>query len=159
MKKSVAGGRDDRFFLNHLALRLAGQRVGRNDANLDILRARVPAEKKDGEPREQSWEHDAPIPVRIILRDFVARHLQGKKVAKGAEPLPAFIRGEADRLAAGDYGETLVEKVRAGEVILLLDGLDEVANSRAQRGRLTAMAQSPAIAVQPICKVRIRGVV
>ena len=67
-------------FVNFVALCLAGEALGRGDANLALLTTPLPAERnqpgtKEDKPRPQAWGHRALLPVRVVLRDFAAEGL------------------------------------------------------------------------------------
>jgi hypothetical protein len=64
-------------FVNFLALCMAGELLHETEANLKVLRTPLP---EDGEqfgekkkPRPQPWKHGPLLPLRVILREFVAR--------------------------------------------------------------------------------------
>jgi hypothetical protein len=66
-------------FVNFVALCLAGKFLEQPDANLTALRAAVPQddvalhERQEAQP--QPWDYGALIPIRVLLREFVARSL------------------------------------------------------------------------------------
>ena len=64
-------------FVNFMALCMAGELLGHPDANLAALRAAVPkddeAHRDRRETQLQPWDHGPLIPIRVILREFVAR--------------------------------------------------------------------------------------
>ena len=67
-------------FVNFVALCLAGEALGRSDANLALMTTPLPQEdemqRSRGEkPEPQPWRHAALLPVRVVLRDFAARGL------------------------------------------------------------------------------------
>ena len=66
-------------FVNFVALCLAGEARGDQNANLQLLTAPLPKEKEDEkeQPAPQPWDHGALLPVRIILRDFAAGRATG----------------------------------------------------------------------------------
>ncbi len=76
-------------FVNFVALCMAGELLGRPEANLTVLRTPVPEDDQERSRREerypQPWDHGPLIPLRIVLRDFVARGLaplgQGRAVS------------------------------------------------------------------------------
>jgi formylglycine-generating enzyme required for sulfatase activity len=62
-------------FLNFVALCLAGERLRLATADLKLLRTPIPPEPDDDDskkPQSQRWRHKAPLPVRVVLRDFAA---------------------------------------------------------------------------------------
>ena len=66
-------------FVNFVALCMAGELLGHPDANLSVLSTPVPAEEAEAQRRNdmppQPWRHGALLPIRVILREFVARGL------------------------------------------------------------------------------------
>jgi hypothetical protein len=78
-------------FVNFVALCMAGELSGHQEANLAGLRVPVPANDESQRQRQdenpQPWDHGPLIPMRVVLRDFVAR---------GIPPAgqPADVRGE-----------------------------------------------------------------
>lgn len=66
-------------FVNFVALCMAGELLGRSDACLETLRTPVPYDGDEGARREeqpsQPWDHGPLLPLRVILREFVARVL------------------------------------------------------------------------------------
>ena len=62
-------------FVNFVALCLAGQHLGDAQANLAALTTPLPEPRSDREetPRPQPWDYGALLPVRVVLRDFVAQ--------------------------------------------------------------------------------------
>lgn len=88
-------------FVNFVALCLAGEMLGLQDANLQALTAPLPEEpdqrRRDtsGEQlKPQAWDHGAPLPVRVVLRDFAARGLPDPGQPVGADTLWRFIVAE-----------------------------------------------------------------
>ncbi len=74
-------------FVNFVALCLAGEVLGDVPADLELLTTPLPddrdewrlprAEKAD--PQPQPWDWGPLLPVRVVLRDFVARGLPGSR--------------------------------------------------------------------------------
>src|SRR5271157_2468697 len=86
-------------FVNFVALSMAGELLGREDANIKVLTQPLPQEpdearrmrEHDRKPEPQPWDHGALIPVRVILRDFTARGLPQVVEKATAEHLWKFI--------------------------------------------------------------------
>ena len=138
-------------FVSFVALCLAGETLGYEDANLAVLTDPLPAEGRDDEekPRSQPWDHGPLLPVRVVLRDLAARGLSALAEAPG-DALWAFI--------VADLGETLKEYVphlkeelleRGG--LILLDGLDEVPDAHRRRVQVKQVVQGFA-ACFPRCR-------
>ena len=68
-------------FVNFVALCMAGELCHHPDANLRVLTAPVPADDSASrhrgaeKPQPQPWDHGALLPLRVVLREFVARGL------------------------------------------------------------------------------------
>src|SRR5262249_51972637 len=66
-------------FVNFVVLCMAGELLGRAEANLAMLQTPVPEEDEERsrreEPQPQAWDHGPLLPIRVVLRDFVARGL------------------------------------------------------------------------------------
>ncbi|WP_295429209.1 SUMF1/EgtB/PvdO family nonheme iron enzyme [uncultured Thiodictyon sp.] len=78
-----------------------------------------------------------PLPVRVILRDFAAgAHFPPAGRPGDAGPLCDFIADDLRAKGMGDYAPVLTERLRRGEALVLLDGLDEVTQAGARRERL-----------------------
>lgn len=144
-------------FVNFVALSMAGELLGRSDANLAALLTPVPEDEQDS-PRQkksqpQPWDHGPLLPVRIVLREFVARGL----TADNSEPQDQrdglwrfIIRELPDSLR--DYAEPLRRELLEKGGLLLLDGLDEVPEADHRRVQVKAAVEQFADAFP---KVRI----
>ncbi|MBN2549766.1 MAG: SUMF1/EgtB/PvdO family nonheme iron enzyme [Anaerolineales bacterium] len=133
-------------FVNFVALCLAGVALGRDDANLDLLRSPLPPdsnerdEKKQPEP--QPWRHEALLPVRVVLRDFAARGLPEPGQPANAKHLLDFIKAELDAVALGEYADHLIKELRQQGGLLLLDGLDEAPEAQSRRAQIKQVAEA-----------------
>lgn len=70
-----APGSGKSTFVNFVALCLSGAGLNRQDANLTTLVAPLPNEENDDAkeaPSPQPWNHGALVPIRVVLREFVA---------------------------------------------------------------------------------------
>lgn len=124
-------------FVNFVALCLAGELLGDATANLSHLTAPLPDENGDDQEVSQPWSHPAMIPVRVILRDFAAGpHLPAPGSQPDATALWSHLKDELTRCDKADYLPYLRRRMLAGEVLLLLDGLDEVAEADRRRGQV-----------------------
>ncbi|HET9212980.1 MAG TPA: SUMF1/EgtB/PvdO family nonheme iron enzyme [Thermoanaerobaculia bacterium] len=130
-------------FVNFVALCLAGEALGRSDANLEILNA--PSPDQDGEDLAESrkpepmatWSHGSLLPVRIVFRDFAARG----QLPEPGEPATArhvweFLKRELDDAGHGDFFPILKRELLAGRGLVLLDGLDEVPEAEQRRAQI-----------------------
>jgi formylglycine-generating enzyme required for sulfatase activity len=94
----------------------------------------LPDDEGNDQDEAQPWTHSALIPVRVILRDFAAgSHLPASGTEPGADALRRHIEDTLHRCDKADYLPYLRERMLAGEAILLLDGLDEVAEADKRR--------------------------
>ena len=126
-------------FVNFLALCLAGEALGRPDANLEALRAPVPTDEDRGRDRDQApepqpWDRGYLLPARVILRELVARGLPASDRVElvSADTLCAFIAAELPA-ASAPFAEHLRREWHEVGGLLLLDGLDEVPEADARR--------------------------
>jgi len=137
------GGSGKSTFARHLALSLAGEELGRREANLGRLNGLE--EGKDPADGFLSWPHGALLPIFVELRRFVrssafppegttgkAEHLLGHALeAVSGDDRPAFRRLLRQALLANDGG-----------ALLILDGLDETPAAERVRGRLKQVIAS-----------------
>ena len=123
-------------FVDFVAFCLAGEALGRDDANLDLLTAPLPDDNDEDRDQRQPWDHGEMLPVRIVLRDFAARGLPPSGRRATAEHLWRFICGELKNAALGDYAPELKTELLEKGGLLLLDGLDEVPEAEQRREQL-----------------------
>ena len=125
-------------FVNFVALCLAGEALGRSDANLALLTTPLPEEERGrqkGEPKAQTWSHGALLPVRVVLRDFAASGLPPVGQHATGDHLWRFIVAQlGDTLA--DFEPILKRTLREQGGLILLDGLDEVPEAADRRGQV-----------------------
>ena len=126
-------------FVNFVALCLAGEALGREDANLKLLTSPLP---DDEEPRRQkkevsqTWDHGALLPVRVVLRDFAARGLPEPGARASAEHMWDFLAAELARAGLGEVVPLVKRELLGGRGIVLLDGLDEVPEAESRREQI-----------------------
>ena len=126
-------------FVSFVALCLAGARLGREDANLELLRAPLPDERAargEEKPKLQPWRHGPLLPVRVVLRDFAARGLPAAGERANASHLWSFVKAELECATLGGYAEALERHLREEGGLVLLDGLDEVPGAEERRVQL-----------------------
>lgn len=137
-------------FVNYLALCLSGAQLGDEYINLHCLTEPLPDE--EGEPQtkkievdgdeqqqevRQQWDHGALIPLRVILRDFSASaHFPSEGDTPDVCQLMNFIKADLQNKEIETYYEVLQARLQAGEVLVMFDGLDEVAQAGERRKRL-----------------------
>jgi formylglycine-generating enzyme required for sulfatase activity len=128
-------------FVNFVALCLAGERLERDDVNLDLLTTPLPQSEKDRrddekEPQPQPWDHGTLLPVRVILRDFAARGLPEPGEQATAKHLWEFIAADLEAANLQNYCEPLLQTLLKHGGLLLLDGLDEVPAADQRRAQI-----------------------
>jgi formylglycine-generating enzyme required for sulfatase activity len=136
-------------FVNFVALCLAGELLGRPEANLHVLIAPLPEEDEarrqhqDEPAPPQPWDHGPLMPVRVILREFVARGLLPAEppVRVRGDTLWNFIIAELPETLR-DFARPLRDTLLNQGGMLLLDGLDEVPEADQRRVQVkTAVEQ------------------
>src|SRR5712691_12837616 len=119
------------------------------DANLRVLTAPVPEDddasrrRREEEPQPQPWEHGALLPMRVVLREFVARGLPhtSQPATVGGDSLLRFIIAELPETLRPFESSLRQHLLRTGG-LLLLDGLDEVPEADQRRVQVkTAVEQ------------------
>jgi formylglycine-generating enzyme required for sulfatase activity len=148
-------------FVNFVALCMAGELLGRDDANLTLLRAPLSSADPDQrrgseeEASPQPWDHGPLLPVRVVLREFVARSLT---VADGPtagqeDVLWRFILNDLPE-PLRDVGPVLQHEWLHRGGVLLLDGLDEVPEADRRREEVKAAIER-FVAVFPRVRVLV----
>jgi hypothetical protein len=136
-------------FINFVALCMAGELCHHPDANLRVLTAPVPEDddasrrRREEEPQPQPWDHGALLPMRVVLREFVARglpHMSQPATVRG-DSLWRFITAELPETLRSFEPSLRQQLLRTGG-LLLLDGLDEVPEAAQRRVQVkTAVEQ------------------
>jgi formylglycine-generating enzyme required for sulfatase activity len=106
-------------FVNYLALCLAGARLEPEVGWLGRLRSVGYVNGK------AEWPHGALLPVHVVLRDFAAS-LPADIQEASADLLWKHIKSGLAKHGLEDYAPQLLEALRKGQCMVLLDGLDEV---------------------------------
>ncbi len=131
-------------FAHYLALCMAGQELGKEEANLESLRRPLPQEereRKEGdEPKPQPWDHGALLPVLVVLRDLAARGLPEEGLKADGDTLWEFIRSELPDTQRSS-AEALKQELQENGGLLLLDGLDEVPEADKRREQVKDAVQ------------------
>jgi hypothetical protein len=112
-------------FVHFVALCLAGEIVGLDEANLDSLTEPLPVDDeanldslteplpvddegdREEKPHRQPWSHGALLPVHVVLRDFAARGLPPAGERATAKHLWDFVAGELQDAALHAYEKAL----------------------------------------------------
>ncbi len=140
-------------FVNFVALCLAGEPLA-GAVNLQTLTQPLPDDKGRPQTREievegqdepiqeevlQDWDKGALIPLRVILRDFSASPCFPKASDKPeTKHLLEFLQLDLKNKGCEEYYQVLEDRLRAGRVLVMLDGLDEVAQAGDRRKHLVA---------------------
>jgi formylglycine-generating enzyme required for sulfatase activity len=144
-----APGSGKSTFLNFVALCMVGELRHHPDANLRVLTAPVPEEddasrrRGEEEPQPQPWGHGALLPMRVVLREFVARGLPhtSQPTTVPGDSLWRFITAELPETLR-PFESSLRQKLLRTGGLLLLDGLDEVPEADQRRVQVkTAVEQ------------------
>jgi len=145
-------------FVDFLSLCLAGQYLGKA-LNLSTLTEPLP--DRNGNPQQrkiesdtensndkkepetelvpQQWDHGTLIPLKIILRDFAASPFFPSSEEKpSSQQLLGFIKSEFETHCFDGYFNILKKRLEKGHVLIMFDGLDEVAQAGDRRKRLVA---------------------
>jgi formylglycine-generating enzyme required for sulfatase activity len=140
-------------FVNFVALCLAGEQL-KSSVNLQVLTQPLPDNEGGPQTREnnvegknkpvreevrQDWQQGALIPLRVILRDFSASACFPQEADKpDATHLLEFLHLDLKYKGCDDYLEVLKHRLHSGQVLVMLDGLDEVAQAGDRRKHLVA---------------------
>ena len=136
-------------FINFVALCMAGALCHHPDANLRVLTAPVPGDDSASrhrgaeKPQPQPWDHGALLPLRVVLREFVARGLPhtSQPATVLSDSLWQFIIAELPETLRPFEPSLRQQLLRTGG-LLLLDGLDEVPEADQRRVQVkTAVEQ------------------
>ncbi len=134
-------------FVNFLALCLAGDALQHPNINVKLLTAPLPEEDEDSSDQpSQSWRHGALLPVRVVLRDFVARGLPPKGEVCQACHLLKFLTSELTASGLKEYAPFLEKHLHEKGGIFLFDGLDEVPEADERREQIKQMVENVASA-------------
>ena len=143
-------------FVRFAALCLAGEALGREDANLRLLtsplRRDEPERREKTEPEPQPWSHGALLPVCVVLRDFAARGLPPAGRKATGKHLCVFVAAELDAARLKDYVLHLENELREEGGLLLLNGLDEVPEANRRREQIRQAVTGIAEAF-PRCRI------
>lgn len=134
-------------FVNFVTLCMAGELLKRDDVNIAMLTTPVPDDESErsrrDKPAPQPWRHGPLLPVRVVLRDFVARSLTllAPHSTVSGDTLWQFIVAELPETHR-DFAQPLRTELLDSGGLLLLDGLDEVPEADQRRVQVkTAVEQ------------------
>ncbi len=123
-------------FVNFLALSMAGELLGWNEANLQLLTSPLPGEDRQEGEEPQPWNHGPLFPVRVVLRDFAVRGLPPPGQCAAAEDLWRFLERELTRAGLSEVYPEVRKELLEGHGLVLLDGLDEVPEAELRRPQI-----------------------
>ncbi|MEA3274248.1 MAG: SUMF1/EgtB/PvdO family nonheme iron enzyme, partial [Pseudomonadota bacterium] len=128
-------------FVSFVALSMAGELLGQSGPNLATLTAPLPREEGDEEdPKPQQWDHDALLPVHVVLRDL-ASQLPTSGARANAKAVWGFISSRLRQGALEAYAPHLEQELHEHGVLVLLDGLDEVPDAHNRRQQIKQAVQ------------------
>jgi len=138
-------------FVSFVALCLAGERLGNQHLNLALLTHPLPDENGEDRAEPQPWGHGAPLPVRVILRDFAAEGLPPVGEPATGDHLWRFIESTLGG-ALAEYCPLLRRHLLEQGGLVLLDGLDEVPEAERRRVQVRQAVEGFAQTF-PACRV------
>jgi formylglycine-generating enzyme required for sulfatase activity/predicted MPP superfamily phosphohydrolase len=127
-------------FINYLALCLAGARLE------EMGEEKTPPGGPWLRHLEPAWTHGAPLPLQVILRHFA----KGEECDGTARGLRNYIARTLDEQGFIDFVPLLLERLEEGDVLVLLDGLDEVADPEKRQAVRDAVSEFSATYGAPI---------
>ena len=141
-------------FVNFAALCLAGAGLNHPEVNLKLLTSPLPDDEGENEEHPQPWEHSALLPVRVILKDFVARcPLETEEQVFTLEHLWKYLGEELKKVDLNEYVPLLRRHLEEQGGLLLFDGLDEVPEASQRRQQIIGLVE--AAACLPNCRVLV----
>jgi hypothetical protein len=128
-------------FVNFVALCMAGEILGRPEANLELLTSPLPGGDGKSGKEPQPWSHGRLFPVRVVLRDFAVRGLPRPGERAAAEDLWRFLERELERAGLAEVFPELRKELLEGRGAVLLDGLDEVPEAERWRPQIRQVVE------------------
>ena len=128
-------------FVNFVAMCLAGEILGKPQANRKLLTAPLPNDKGEDQENQQVWDQEAPLPVRVTLRDFAARGLPPAGELATADHVLQFIKEELGEILQ-DYALVLQDELFCEGGLVMFDGLDEVPEADRRREQIKQAVES-----------------
>jgi formylglycine-generating enzyme required for sulfatase activity len=113
-------------FANFVTLCLAGEGLNLEEVNLGQL--------------GEAWTHRWLLPVRVVLRDFVARGLPPLGAKASGDHLWRFLKAELGETLA-DFASLLHKHLQEQGGLVLLDGFDEVPEAEQRRQQVMDAVQ------------------
>ena len=140
-------------FVNFVAVCLAGERLGHEQLNINLLTQPLPNDENERlrlrrpdeeEPQPQPWDHGPLLPVCIVLRDFAAAGLPKAHQKATVKDLWKFITADLAEAALAEYAPYLHKELLEKGGIFLFDGLDEVPTAEAHRVHIKQVVEEVA---------------
>jgi len=139
-------------FVDFVCLCLAGEDLGNNSINIDLMVQPIPKdEEKDTEPEVQEWDHEFLLPIRIVLRDLVLLLSSEKDKEATYGPIWQYILTQLGSHNDPDKEKLLYHYLSAGNALLFFDGLDEVPDA-VNRREMVKTAVSEFVGQFPLCR-------
>lgn len=129
-------------FVNFVALCLSGELLDNKQNNLNLLQQPLPDDEGQDSDKIQTWDHGSLMPLRIILRDFVARGMPIELKEITTTHVCYFVAQELKKSELSEYAPYLWEEFRTTGGLVLFDGLDEVPNSDQYRNKIKQAIES-----------------
>ena len=129
-------------FVNFVALCLAGDVLGRHDANAAILTSPLPTD--DGERGEtpQPWAHGRLFPVKLVLRDVAASAFRAStKTGSGAD-FWAYLEHLLREWQLSEFRAEFETILLNEPTLICFDGLDEVPEAEHRREQMLDMIRA-----------------
>ena len=119
-------------FVNFVAHCLAGELLKDLEANLETLCSPLPKDDGSDGKEPQPFGLSGLLPLRIVLRDFAA---SGRVRGKEGD-LWQYLEEKLAKVPAPEEGDLLLRRLKKGDVLVMLDGLDEVPEPQKLRRKL-----------------------
>ena len=134
-----APGSGKSAFVNYVAVCLAGACLADTRPALEDLTEPLPEEDGSAKKYPQAWDHNALLPLRLILRDFATSpHFPEQDETGDAKHVLDFIKAGLTAKGCADYFPFLEACLLAGQALVMFDGLDEVPQAGDRRDRMIA---------------------
>ena len=138
-------------FVNFVCMCLAGELLHHPQANLVLMTQPLPGQNEDNV--KQEWDHHALLPLRITLRDFVARGLPENETGS-ATHMWNFIQAELDRYHLSEFGPLLQNELQKHGGLVMFDGMDEVPEAKNRRKQIKEVIEDFMVAYHR-CRILI----
>lgn len=117
-------------FVNYVSMCMAGEMLGRPEANLGLLSRYLDKSQADSPERIAAFKEPL-LPVKVVLRDYVSKLLERPGLT-----LWQFMAESLNELDMGAYAKHLKRQMEEAGGLILLDGLDEVPQAQGLREKM-----------------------